>query len=343
MKLLERVLTLTDSLRLAEESGERAGWYKEWFHFCVLGPEIRAVINFSLISDRRPAALPGARQARVTVLVEQGGAWDGDLYEIQPRDVHLSPGRIDLRFGHNCLRFQDGAFYVSAALESRPLTVDLHIRPQTYPLLRSRASIGPGSIDWLVVPRLQTSGTLVVDRRVYRLQDAPTYHDHNWGSWLWGQDFAWQWGFALPTERSAQWSLVFESMTDRARNQEQQLKLCLWKGEKLARIFAYGDIISRPDGYLPLRRVPKFPRIMALIAPEWTTDVPQAFEIEATAGQDHLHCRFQAQDVAQIVVPNETDLGETIINEVVGKFQAEGRVKGEEVTFAGEGFFEFLT
>jgi hypothetical protein len=47
--------------------------------------------------------------------------------------------------------------------------------------------------------------------------------------------------------------------------------------------------------------------------------------------------------VAQIVVPNETDLGETIINEVVGKFQAEGRVKGEEVSFAGEGFFEFLT
>jgi hypothetical protein len=178
---------------------------------------------------------------------------------------------------------------------------------------------------------------------VYRLHDAPAYHDHNWGAWLWGHDFAWQWGFALPAERSAKWSMVFECMTNRARSQVQQLKVCVWKGDKLARIFAHQDIHVAPQGYLPSRRVPKFPRVMALIAPEWTTDVPRRLDVEAVSGKDHLHCRFEAQDVAQIVIPNETDLGETIINEVIGRVRAEGRVKDQAVDIEGEGFFEFLS
>jgi hypothetical protein len=82
---------------------------------------------------------------------------------------------------------------------------------------------------------------------------------------------------------------------------------------------------------------------MALVAPEWTTDVPRRLEVEAVSGPDHLRCQFEAQEVAQIVVPNETDLGETIINEVVGQVWAEGRVKGRPVSIAGEGFFEFLS
>lgn len=358
MDILSRVVALTDATRLSEEPGERGRWYKEWFHFCVVGPQIQVVVNFSLVGDNRPASPPEKRQARVTLLVHEqsdgkgsawdGGptassGWDGDIYEIEPRDVEIAAGRIDLCFGHNRLVFEDGAFHVSVALESRPLTLDLHIRPLTYPLLRSRAPIGPGAIDWLVVPRLQAAGTIVVDRRVYRLQDAPTYHDHNWGSWLWGHDFAWQWGFALPADRAAPWSLVFECMTNRARTQMQQLKLCVWKGDKLARIFAHQEVEVAPQGYLPSRRVPKFPRIMALVAPEWTTDVPRRLDVEAVSGNDHLRCHFEAQDVAQIVVPNETDLGETIINEVIGQVWAEGRVKGQSVSIEGEGFFEFLS
>lgn len=342
MRLIGRVLTLTDHTRLSSESGKRPGWYKEWHHFCIIGPELQAVINFSFLGDNRPAAAPGARQTRLTLLVH-GAEWDGDVWEIPGRDVELNPGRIDLRFGHNRLLFRDGVFQLSAALENQPLTLDLALRPTTFPLLRNQAVIGEGTIDWLVVPRLEASGTLVIGRKVHRLERIPAYHDHNWGHWLWGQDFAWEWGFALPLRGEAVWSLVYNNLTNRARSQVQERKLSLWKGDKLERIFTPDEINVRRQGYLPRRKTPKFPRVMALIAPEMTTDVPGCVEIEAAAGPDHLWCKFEAQEIAQIVVPNETDLGETVINEVIGTIQAGGMVKGEPVEIEGKGFFEFLT
>ena len=283
-----------------------------------------------------------ARGQACVILLVQDGAWDGDVCEIPFRDVQLSPGRIDLRFGQNRLYFHDGVFRISVALESRPLTLELQIRPITYPLLRSRAPIGGGGIDWLVVPRLQANGTVICDRNVHRLVDAPAYHDHNWGYWLWGQDFAWEWGFALPAQSATPWSLVYDRMSNRGRGQAQELKLCLWKDDRLVRIFAHDDITIGRQGHVVRRQVPKFPRIMALVAPEMTTDVPRCLEIEAFSGSDHLHCHFEAEQVAQIVVPNETDLGETIINEVTGKISARGNVKGDPVEIEGKGFFEFL-
>jgi len=342
MTLLKRVLTLTDHTRLSEEGSRDPNWYKEWFHFCVIGPQVEAVINFSILRDNRHGVPPGSRQARLILLVHDGG-WDGEVVEFHPRDVHINPGRIDLQFGHQYLTYQKGIFHLSLSLENRPITLDLRIEPLTYPLLRSKATIGEGTIDWLVVPRLQANGTLVCGTRLHHLVNAPAYHDHNWGHWLWGQDFAWEWGFALPLRGTHTWSLVFDCMTNQARTETQDLKLSLWKGTRLVRIFAHQDIQVVPNGYLNLSHVPKFPPIMALVAPEMTTDVPHTLDIAAHSCNDHLDLRFQAQDVAQIVIPNETDLGETIINEVTGTIEARGQVKDEPVEMQGKGFFEFLT
>jgi hypothetical protein len=82
---------------------------------------------------------------------------------------------------------------------------------------------------------------------------------------------------------------------------------------------------------------------MSLVAPESTTDIPRYLDISATARGDSLLCHFEAQDVAQIVIPNDTDLGVTILNEVTGKLALEGKVKGELVTMQGGAIFEFLT
>jgi hypothetical protein len=340
--LLNRVITLTDHTRLSEETAKHPEWYKEWYHFCIIGPHIEAVVNFSILRDNRSGVPNGSRQARVILLVHENN-WDGEVIDIPTRDVRINPGRIDLHFGHHHMFFREGVFNLSLALETRPITLDLKIEPLTYPLLRSRATIGPGAIDWLVVPRMQASGTIICDQRVHHLVNVPAYHDHNWGHWLWGQDFAWEWGFALPTSGTDMWSLVFDCMTNRARSQTQELKLCLWKGDRLVRIFAHRDIQVVPQGYLKRQKVPKFPPIMKLIAPEMTTDVPRRLDIEANTGKDHLTCHFEAEDVAQIIIPNETDLGETVINEVTGTMEAWGNVKGDTVEIKGKGFFEFLT
>jgi hypothetical protein len=340
--ILSRVITLTDHLRLAGEERSLPGEFKAWHHFCVIGEGVELIINFSVMGDQRPAALPGSRLARVILLVHDAG-WDGDVVEIPWQEVELQPGRIAMRLGQHRLAFINGVYHISIALETRPITLDLFLRPTTYPLMRNRATIGKGQIDWLVVPRLEATGTLVCGHQVHRMLAVPAYHDHNWGEWLWGQDFAWEWGFALPRQEDAPVSLVFDRITNRGRSQLQDLKLSLWKNDRLRRIFAHQEIHTLPQGYINQKRVPKFPRIMALLAPEMTTDVPRTLEIAAESGADGVEVCFEMEDLAQLVIPNETDLGETIINEVVGTVKAAGKLNGEKFDWEGRGFFEFLT
>jgi hypothetical protein len=342
MDTLARMIALTDHFRLPTVSDEGADWYKEWHHFCILGSSVQVILNFNLCNDMRPAVPHGTLVARAILLVHER-AWDGDVDTIASRDVLVRRGRIDLCFGHNTVRFRDGVFDLSVALQHRPITLTLRLRPVTLPLLRSNMPMSVGKINWLVVPRLIASGTIVIEQRVHTLREAPAYHDHNWGHWQWGDDFAWQWGFALPASTVAPWSLVFDRMTNRVRSHVQELRLALWKNEILHRLFTQDEIQVRPTGYVIPARVPKFPRGMALVAPESTTDVPRHLDITAAAGSDQLRCHFEVEDLAQIVIPHETDLGQTTINEVTGHLELIGKVKDESIMMEGRAIFEFLT
>jgi hypothetical protein len=192
------------------------------------------------------------------------------------------------------------------------------------------------------------SGSIIAGRCVHHLDHAPAYHDHNWGSWSWGDDFSWQWGYAVPQQTESPWSIVFDRLTDRGRNSALELKLSLWKNQKLHRLYMQDEIVIKQSGFVTQERqrdasLAKFPRPMALLAPEQATDVPRCFEITAMRGNDRLECRFDAEDVAQIILPNDADLGVTIINEVSGDMRVAGSVANEAVGMEGRGFFEFLT
>jgi hypothetical protein len=304
---------------------------------------VQVIANLSLMHAANAApSLTSPWQARLILLVLERD-WDGDVDTIPGAQVQASPGKPDMLLGHNSLKYQDGCYYLSLALEKRPITLMAAIRPLTYPLMRRNTPIGHGKISWVVVPRLAATGSLVVGGRVHRLQEAPTYHDHNWGDWEWGDDFAWQWGFALPQQVETPWSVVFDCMTNRGRSKAVELKLSLWKDRQLQRLFIHEEIRIQQTGFLTMPRLTKFPRSMALVSPELTTDVPRNFEVSARRGNDWLECRFAAADLAQIIVPNETNLGVTAINEVSGLLEVQGLVKGEPVSMSGRGFFEFLT
>ena len=320
----------------------RANWYKEWHHFCICGSDIQVILNFNLSGDVRPAASPGAQLTRVILLLHEHG-WDGDVDSILSRDSLARPGMIDLHFGHNSVCFENGMFKLSVALQDRPVGLVLQLKPISLPMLmRNNVPIGLGTINWLVVPRLVASGMVAVGRQVYFLNEAPTYHDHNWGSWLWGQDFAWEWGFALPNRVDVPWSVVFDRTLNRMRSHILESKLALWRNDALRRVFTQSEIKVLPSGHLSSTPLPKFPRVMALVAPESVTDIPRYLDISASAGGDSLFCHFEAEAVAQIVIPNETDLGVTILNEVTGHLELEGKVKGEVVNMQGGAIFEFI-
>jgi hypothetical protein len=337
--LIERIDRVHGSL-LA--TGPDVSWLKEWFHFAILGPGMDAILNLNLSRDTRPAAPGGGEWLARTILLAHDGGWHGGIDSIPLRDVTFGPG-LWVQFGHNTVRLEDGNFLLSAGLERQPISISLMARPLTRPeVLQSQRTLSEGWISWAVIPRLVARGTVAVGRRVHRLEGALVYHDHNWGNWLWGQDFSWDWGFGLPDDPSVPWSLVFDRTSDRARGRTSALTFAVWKGASVVRRFRAEEIQVRQHGHVSSVGVRKFPPVMAILASELTTDVPARFHVEAGSDRDHIALAFQVEDLAQIVVPNETDLGVTVINETVGRVRADGVIDGEAVRMEGRGHFEFL-
>lgn len=314
--------------------------HKEWLHFCVTGESLEVIANFSLMDG----------VARVALIVRTGkDQWHGDV-ELIPADlVRVERGTMNLDFGHNTLRFTERGFELSLALTDRPVTARLLLEPRTMPLLRPNTPLEGGSIHWVVVPRLIARGTVIVGRERFELQGAPAYHDHNWGRFAWGDDFAWQWGFGVPLSTAPAapdedaLALAFVRLIDRARARDVGHGLFFWRGDRQQKIFREGELTVTPSGYLRKSAIHKFPAQMALLAPEQLTDVPAKVGILARGRGDEVEVVFSSEELFQVLIPNDRDLGVTVINEVSGRYSVRGILDGKAIEFEGRGFFEVLT
>ena len=339
---LHRLISFSNHFRRPILSARDAAPHKEWFHFCVLAPGLDLFLNFSAM-ETDGAGLPRRETARVTILVRTDEGWDGDVDTIPPHQVLIRRSAIDATLGASRMRFDERGFTLEASLADRPIALTLTLTPETMPLMRPNTPLEEGPIHWLVVPRLAASGTVRVGDREFSVENAPAYHDHNWGRFRWGHDFAWQWGFALPSLAAAPWSLAFVRLINRARTSDLGHGLFLWRRGLQRRIFREGEVSITPRGHFAPARIAKFPRALALLAPELTTDVPRTLEIAAAARGDAVRCRFEAEDLAQVVIPDDGDFGLTVINEVRGRLTMEGTVDGEAVAMEGRSVFEFLS
>src|SRR5262249_50323611 len=171
-------------------------------------PDIDLLVNFSVSDDTSAAVPTRTTLARFTVLACDGG-WAGDVGTFEADEADAREGDVDIRFGPNTCSFRDAVYRARIARRDRPLRADLVITPAAHPLRApSIPQLDGPPLHWVTIPRLHASGTIVVDGREYRLVRSPTYHDHNWGHFNWGNDLAWRWGFALPRDLACPWSLV---------------------------------------------------------------------------------------------------------------------------------------
>ncbi len=316
--------------------------HKEWWHFAAYAPGIDVLVNLSLVDDVRADAPAGQEFARLTVLVRTE-AWDGDVELIAADRIDAPGGGLSMRFGTNRATFVDGAYHLSVALSRRPIRVDLVVRPEALPAIAHNIPLDEGPpIHWLVAPRCRAEGTVTINGVTHTLTDAPAYHDHNWGHFAWGRDFAWEWGFGLPPGRDDPWSLVFVRLSDRAHTLARMQALFLWRGAWQHRVMRADEVRVTREGFLRPTRGFKVPRAMALVSPSTATDVPARLIIEARGDGDHVRAVFTAEDLAQVVIPNDHDPGNTLINEVGGTVAVEGVVRGETVSMQGRAVFEFL-
>jgi hypothetical protein len=311
--------------------------YKEWLHFCVAAPSITLLVNLSLMASAR-----GSLQGRLAVLVHAAGQWTGGIEDVSPAELTIVSGLADCRFGGTRLATREGAFDLLLCPRSTPVSGRLRLTAASSPMVRSDTVLDGDLLSWLTLPRMHATGTVVVDGATHVLTDAPSYHDHNWGRWPWGSSY-WQWGVSLPPNAREPWTAVFYRLIDRTQNVEKAHALLLWRGSALQKVFREGDVIITPAGFLPAAPLLRIPPVMGLVAPARATDVPARLTVNGRRGNDWVRCEIENSSVAQIVVPNETDLGVTIINEVVGSASLAGSIGGEGVTSAGPSMYEHVT
>ena len=321
----------------------KAAWQKEWYHFCIVGPGFDLLVNLNVSADNRPAASAGSRAARVVMMAHDKG-WSGDVEPVDSRFVTLVPGEVAMRLGQSELFFRDDRFELTAALQSSPMVIHASLEPLCTPLgIMHEVDVGEGGIGWFVIPRLAVTGRAVIGDCIHSLEGTTAYHDHNWGHWLWGQDFSWEWGFGHLSDLETPWTVVFDRTLNRARTRVLESTLALWRGESLFRIFSRHEINVRPTGYSTPSRLFRIPRPLAMAVPQLGRDVPRGFEVSARAGADQVSLLFATSSEAQILVPNETDLESTIITEVLGRIEISGEVRGCSLAATGRSVFEFLS
>ena len=342
MRAVTRAIEYSDWLRRSPARVGGPGGHKEWLHFCIYAGEVDVLVNFSMLDDLRPDARH-AELARTTLLVRSGSAWSGEVQTHDAAEVTLVAGSVDARLGANGVRFADGAYTLQATGRETPLGVDVTLRPVTMPSIVNNVQVGDGPpINWLVVPRLVADGAITVAGRRHDVRGALAYHDHNWGHFGWGRNFAWEWGYGLPEDPANPWSLVFVRLSDRAHTHAMMQGVFLWNGAREQRVFRDRDLDVRHEGLLRPSRLCKVPAIMSLVHPELATDVPRALAFSGAADGDTIDACFRGEEVAQVVVPNDRDFGVTVINEVSGHLDVAASIRGERVAIAGRAIFEFL-
>lgn len=320
--------------------------HKEWLHFAIHDGPLDLLVNLSLVDDIAPSARPGDQIARIVCLAREGtleGAWFGDIDHYRRSEVRSPAGKLELAFAHNHAVFRRGALELEARMKRVPISVELALEPLTLPAQKNNVLVdGCPPIQWLVVPRLAASGRVLCAGREYRLERALAYHDHNWGYFRWGKNFAWEWGYAAPEQEENPWTLVFVRLLDRPHLTDLMQTVFVWKRERQMRLFRGAELEVWHEGLLRPARVFKLPRVMGLASPGNLTDVPRRLEVRAQRGSDRVAVTFVTRDVAQVIIPNDDDMGVTIIHEVAGEVEVDGRIDGERVEFRAPSIFEFL-
>ncbi len=312
--------------------------HKEWLHLCVRRGPLTLLVNFSLV-DTPQAAGKWREAARVVALVHEG-EWYGEVLTVDPKEVRVASGRVDLQFGIQFMRLVRDELCVHCDLPGG-LAIDLRCVPQATPILLRPAEGGP-PVHWVAVPRLLASGVVTAGGKTWNLNEVPAYHDHNWGPWQWGDSFAWQWAYALPAARNQLWHALFLRMQDGGRGQTTAQALSIWRDGVERRVFRDGELRVWGEGQAPGEWWPKFPSVLALVLDEATGDVPARLCVEARWRDDYVKGAFSIHSVAVLGVPRDTDLGVTRIHECAATLCLDGQISGEPLHMEAESVVEFL-
>jgi hypothetical protein len=136
------------------------------------------------------------------------------------------------------------------------------------------------------------------------------------------------------------WSFVYSRISDRARGRTLSQAILVWRDDESCRTFRDDELEVASAGFLRGGSRLRVPTVMAIVEPGRTADVPQTLSARATRGSDWIELTLELGDFAEIAVPNEGDLGTTLLCEARALATVRGRVRGEPVAASGPAIFE---
>jgi hypothetical protein len=310
--------------------------HHEWSHFAVFAPGVDLLVNFS-----RFGASSDHPCSQLALLARTAdGRWWGDVERHPESQVRMPGGRVEADLGASQLRFRNGAYELRVSLRDGSIEARLRLVPRSRPALTSSVSLRPGQAMWFAVPRLAAEGVVRVGSRRIAFRGAPAYHDRDWGRFHWGGDHAWEWAVALPADLACPWSLVVQQISDRARHRYLSKGLLVWRNGLYWRTLHHRALDIRAEGLRPASGALRVPRIMRLVSPGRAADVPEKICVLAREGDDRVEGEIRVLDLAQICVPNDRDLGTTVVSEARAEASFEGRVRGERLRLEGPAILE---
>lgn len=339
-------LAASDHWRCAPRLARGVPVHKEWQHFCVFDEAVLLLANWSLMDRVQTGARAASDVPRVAVLARDASGWIGEIERFDDADVEVRAGSTFARFGRHRMELGEHAYEIELSLASGALDATLRLEPRATPALTNTLPLAfGGAIRWLIVPRLRVEGEVAVRGRRHRLRGALGYHDHNWGPFRWGADFAWDWAIALPDRDAVPFSVVLTRLTDRGRLRGVSDGLLLWEEHALVRGFRGEQVRVEARGRLGTGRRPfRVPPVAWLASAGESSPAPERYVVRAAGHGDRLDLVLDARDASQIAIPNDDDPddGLTVLTEVHARASVEGRVHGRSVAFEGPALLELI-
>ncbi len=313
-----------DALHLPRGAAAGDSTWAEWHYFNVLLPDSGWLYLTYMIAGRVPNGLWGGRM--LATRVRPGAAERAYSSRVPSHEVAFAEGLPDLAIGGSSVTIEDdGTYAIVARIPSETgggaLTANLTVAARSRRYLPPVEIGGEGMVSGYTVPLLDAhaDGRLCEGSRCRRIERARTYHDHNWGTW---GGVTWDWGQARTDDHSVLYGGVGDGDPE--------------GGAAGPRILYLADAHGFA-GIFPIRRLAT-----------WRPDddgraAPDSISILATSGADSLELAVAVGHSRATPVPVRADGPAALFFQIRGWATLSGRLRGEPVRSAGDGFFETWT
>ncbi|MHC4455498.1 MAG: hypothetical protein ACYS0I_00160 [Planctomycetota bacterium] len=180
--------------------GKNDASYIEWWYFNLLDAknDIQIIFHYSILNpdnylDRGLASV-GATVYTPQHIFSEVDSFATNMFYASDEEAHVEIGEDDTNFIEV---IDHDTYHITGAIGDGRLFWNLIYEQQIDPwFARDREHVGLfpwEKMSWLVyMPGAYVTGYVVIDDETYYVNQAPGYHDHNWGEWI-PIDVLWNW------------------------------------------------------------------------------------------------------------------------------------------------------